>query len=135
MRKPAFLTNERLSRLLVSFLLCVGLLLPLLLSLEIGGMIPLALAVSVALLLSSVRVPVTEIVVPVVKWAFAAGAVTAIVGGASGWTGLAKSGLGRSGCMSTPAECGPRVAAASVGRWSATQARKVPVRMMWSGPS
>ncbi|MEG0493145.1 MAG: transglutaminase domain-containing protein [Clostridia bacterium] len=50
MRKPAIFTNERLSRLMVSFLLCAGLLLPLLLSFEIGGLIPLALAVSISLL-------------------------------------------------------------------------------------
>ncbi|MEG1195397.1 MAG: transglutaminaseTgpA domain-containing protein [Clostridia bacterium] len=50
MRKPAIFTNERLSRLMVSFLLCAGLLLPLLLSFEIGGLIPLALTVSISLL-------------------------------------------------------------------------------------
>ncbi|MCI6378288.1 MAG: DUF3488 and transglutaminase-like domain-containing protein [Clostridiales bacterium] len=50
MRKPAFLTNERLSRLLVSFLLCAGLLMPLLFSFGVGGAAGLSLAAAAAVL-------------------------------------------------------------------------------------
>ena len=44
MRKPAFLSNERLSRFLVSLLLCVGLLVPLLLTFGAQSALALGLA-------------------------------------------------------------------------------------------
>ena len=37
MRKLPFLTNERLSRMLVSLMLCLGLLMPLMLTFGVGG--------------------------------------------------------------------------------------------------
>ena len=50
MRKPVFVSNERLSRLLVSFLLCAGLLLPLLFSFGVGGTAALSLGAAVLVL-------------------------------------------------------------------------------------
>lgn len=44
MRKPAFLSNERLSRFLVSLLLCVGLLVPLMLTFGAQSALALGLA-------------------------------------------------------------------------------------------
>lgn len=48
MRKPAFLSNERLSRFLVSILLTMGLLLPLMFTFEAGSALALAIASATA---------------------------------------------------------------------------------------
>lgn len=48
MRKPAFLSNERLSRFLVSMLLAMGLLLPLMFTFEAESALALAIAAATA---------------------------------------------------------------------------------------
>lgn len=48
MRKPAFLSNERLSRFLVSLLMTMGLLLPLMFTFEAESALPLAIASAAA---------------------------------------------------------------------------------------
>lgn len=50
MRKPAFLSNERLSRFVVSLLLCVGVTLPLMMTFGAGGSAALSLLISAAIL-------------------------------------------------------------------------------------
>ncbi|MEG1775959.1 MAG: transglutaminase-like domain-containing protein, partial [Clostridia bacterium] len=57
MRKPAFLANEHTSRLMISLLLCVGMLWPLLLAFDLPGDAPMAIAASAVILTALTLLP------------------------------------------------------------------------------